>query len=235
MAEEREREKPQGGEGGYSRGRARTEPDPRQELPATARADGEPVPEDRSSSTERILEAAKECFARYGYQKTSMEDIAREAGLSRRSVYRYFPDKSALFAEVAAKQTKLFLGEIVRRTAELDGLSAQIEEVARLTNRFIREDPISAALLRVDPDALARMVSTEARGLLAMAMEAIVPLIEDARASGEVRTDLHVHRAAEWIARMIFSLSATPSVTFDIGDPEQTAAFIREFLVPGLR
>lgn len=188
-----------------------------------------------TTNPQRILAAAEECFARYGFQKTSMEDIAREAGLSRRSVYRHFPDKSALFNEVATGRTRIFLDEILRSTAELSGLSAQIEEVARLTNHFIHEDPISAALLRVDPDSLARMISTEARGLLGMAMEAIVPLIEAARDRGEVRTDLHVTRAAEWIARMVFSLAATPSVTFDIDDPKQTAAFIAEFLLPGLR
>lgn len=188
-----------------------------------------------TSSPERILEAAEECFARYGFQKTSMEDIAREAGLSRRSVYRHFPDKSALFNEVATGRTRIFLDEILRSTARLTGLSAQIEEVARLTRHFIHEDPISAALLRVDPDSLARVVSTEARPLLSMAMEAIVPLIEAARDSGEVREDLSVPRASEWIARMVFSLAATPSVNFDIDDPTQTAAFIREFLLPGLR
>lgn len=190
---------------------------------------------DRPANAARILEAADECFARYGLNKTSMEDIAREAGMSRRSVYRHFPDKAALFGEVAAARTRTFLDEIVRRTAEVEGLSAQIEEVARLTNRFIREDPISAAMAREDPDSLARTVSTGARPLLAMAMDAIIPLIETARDVGEVRADLDVRRAAEWIARMIFSLSATPSVTFDIGDPDQTAAFIREFLLSGLR
>ncbi len=66
-------------------------------------------------------------------------------------------------------------------------------------------------------------------------MDAIVPLIETARDRGEVRADLDIQRAAEWITRMIFSLTATPSVTFDLDDPEQTAEFIREFLVPGLR
>lgn len=189
---------------------------------------------DQPPNAERILAAAEECFARYGFQKTSMEDIAREAGLSRRSIYRHFPDKAALFNEVAAARARIFLDEIMRRTAELEGLSAQIEEVARLTNRFVREDPISAALRLADPDSLARMVSTEARGLLGMAMDAIVPLIETARDRGEVRTDLHVMRAAEWITRMVFSLIATPSVTFDTDDPEQTAVFIREFLVQGL-
>jgi AcrR family transcriptional regulator len=196
---------------------------------------GEADQASRPTNAERILEAAEECFARYGFQKTSMEDIAREAGLSRRSVYRHFPDKSALFNHVAAGRTRIFLDEIVERTAALDGLSAQIEEVARLTSRFIREDPISAALRRVDPDSLARIVTTEAGELLGMAMEAIVPLIEIARARGEVRADLDIVRAAEWITRMVFSLTATPSVTFDIDDPEQKAEFIREFLLPGLR
>lgn len=191
-------------------------------------------PDTQADTPARILDAAEECFARYGLNKTSMEDIAREAGMSRRSVYRHFPDKAALFGRVAASRTRIFLDEIVARTAEIEGLSAQIEEVARLTNRFIREDPISAVMAREDPDSLARTVSTGARPLLAMAMEAIVPLIEAARDSGEVRADLDVARASEWIARMIFSLSATPSVTFDIGDPDQTAEFIREFLLPGL-
>lgn len=191
--------------------------------------------DERPPNAERIFEAAQECFARYGFQKTSMEDIAREAGLSRRSVYRHFPDKAALFNEVAETRTRIFLDEIVRRTSTLSSLSAQIEEVARLTNRFVKEDPISAALRREDPDSLARMVSTGARELLAMAMDAIVPLIDAAIQRGEVRADLDVQRAAEWITRMVFSLTATPSVTFDISDPEQTAAFIREFLLPGLR
>ena len=191
-------------------------------------------PEGQPSNAERILAAAEECFARYGFQKTSMEDIAREAGMSRTSVYRHFPDKAALFNEVAAARARIFLDEIMRRTAELEGLSAQIEEVARLTHRFVREDPISAALRMTDPDSLARMVSTEASELLGMAMATIVPLIEIARDNGEVRPDLHILRAAEWITRMVFSLSATPSATLDIDDPEQTTAFIREFLVRGL-
>lgn len=187
------------------------------------------------SNAGRILEAAEVCFARFGFQKTSMEDIAREAGLSRRSVYRHFPDKSALFNEVVASRSRVYIEEIMRQTARLEGLSAQIEEVARLTIHYVREDPISAAMRLADPDWLARAVTTEGRQVLGMAMHAIVPLIEAARDRGEVRADLNVLRAAEWITRMVFSLCATPSVTFDIEDSEQSAEFIREFLLPGLR
>ena len=66
-------------------------------------------------------------------------------------------------------------------------------------------------------------------------MAAIIPLIARARDSGEIRSDIDVRRAAEWMTRVVFSLVATPSVTFDQDDPAQTSAFVREFLLPGLR
>ena len=186
------------------------------------------------SQADRIIEAAHTCFSRFGFNKTSMEDIAREAGLSRRSVYRHFPDKAALFREVMAGRTSYYLDEIGRRITEVKGLCAQIEEVARMTIRLVREDPISVATHLNDPDSLARAVTIESRELLRMSMDVIVPLISEARERGEVRADLDVERAAEWITRMVFSLAATPSVTFDIEDPEQNAEFIREFLITGL-
>ncbi len=192
------------------------------------------VAEDRGSNADRILEAAEECFSRFGFQKTSMEDIAKEAGTSRRSIYRHFPDKSVLYAAVREARARIYLDEIIERTALVEGLSAQIEEVWRLTTRFLREDPINAANHPNDPDTTVRAVTTEGRELLAMAMDVIIPLIASARDRGEVRSDLNIERAAEWIARMVFSLAATPSVTFDREDPDQTTAFIREFLVPGM-
>jgi len=203
----------------------------REETPAS----DESGDDDKPANAKRILDAAEKCFSHYGYQKTSMEDIAREAGLSRRSVYRHFPDKAALHLQVVTSRTAVYLEEVRDRTSRIDGLSAQIEEVARIMIRLIREDPISVAMQRVDPDSLARTVTTESRELLMMAMETIVPLIETARDHGETRADLDIRRAAEWIARVVFSLAATPSLSFDISDPEQTAAFLREFLMPGLR
>lgn len=46
-----------------------------------------------------ILEAATRVFLRYGFKKTSMDDLARAAGLSRQGLYLHFPTKEALFKE----------------------------------------------------------------------------------------------------------------------------------------
>ena len=47
-----------------------------------------------------ILDAAKICFLRYGYGKTSLDDIAKRAGLSRPLLYRKFANKEAIFSAV---------------------------------------------------------------------------------------------------------------------------------------
>jgi AcrR family transcriptional regulator len=46
---------------------------------------------------ERVLKAAQECFTSYGLKRTSMEDIAQKAAISRAALYLLFPDKKAIF------------------------------------------------------------------------------------------------------------------------------------------
>ena len=52
---------------------------------------------------EAILDAAAEVFLRYGFKKTSMEDLARAAGLSRQGLYLHFETKEAIFAEAVLR------------------------------------------------------------------------------------------------------------------------------------
>jgi len=58
------------------------------------------APVDASTARrESILQAAIAVFLRYGFKKTSMDDLARAAGLSRQGLYLHFPTKDALFQE----------------------------------------------------------------------------------------------------------------------------------------
>ncbi|MCZ9883291.1 TetR family transcriptional regulator [Arthrobacter sp. B2a2-09] len=60
--------------------------------PAVARSTGRPV----SIDPDAVAGVALRLFAENGYERTSMEDIAREAGIGRKSLYRYFPSKADL-------------------------------------------------------------------------------------------------------------------------------------------
>ena len=58
------------------------------------------APDDLRGTRHEIVDAAVRCFERYGPQRTSMRDIAEEAGISRRTLYRVFDDRSALIEEI---------------------------------------------------------------------------------------------------------------------------------------
>lgn len=55
----------------------------------------------REMQTARILEAAKKCFVRSGFQGASMHEICTEAGMSPGALYRYFPSKEAIIEAIA--------------------------------------------------------------------------------------------------------------------------------------
>ena len=62
---------------------------------------------------QRILEATYVCVARWGLSKTTVEDAAREAGLSRATVYRYFPGgRDELIDAVVSWQFLVFFGRL---------------------------------------------------------------------------------------------------------------------------
>lgn len=53
---------------------------------------------------DQVLEGARTVFMRDGYERASVDDIAREAGVSKATLYAYFPDKRLLFLEIASAE-----------------------------------------------------------------------------------------------------------------------------------
>ena len=62
-----------------------------------------------TNKQERILDAAQRLFVRYGVKRTSVDDIVREAGIAKGTLYLYYDSKNALFAAVAYVQSFLLM------------------------------------------------------------------------------------------------------------------------------
>lgn len=63
----------------------------------TEESSGAPEADDASRRIDQIADAALRLFARYGYKRSSMDDIAREAGLSKATLYLHFKGKDDVF------------------------------------------------------------------------------------------------------------------------------------------
>jgi AcrR family transcriptional regulator len=84
-------------------------------LPATARG---------QATRRRLLDAAEEVFGASGYERASIVEITRQAGVAQGTFYVYFPDKRAVFAELV-----LGLGDELRRriAAAVRGIDDRLE------------------------------------------------------------------------------------------------------------
>lgn len=55
---------------------------------------------------DQVVEGATKVFLRDGFEGASVDDIAREAGVSKATLYAYFPDKRVLFLEIASREIR---------------------------------------------------------------------------------------------------------------------------------
>src|SRR5213594_715730 len=64
------------------------------------------------STREGILDATDRLLGRLGYQKTTIDDLAREAGIARRTIYLHFPSKEEIFLASIDRVVERLLGEL---------------------------------------------------------------------------------------------------------------------------
>jgi AcrR family transcriptional regulator len=191
-----------------------------------------PAPSRRRNVREDIYAAALACFEQQGVRRTLMEDVARQAGVSRPTIYYYFPDKDALVLEVIVRQVR----EIHRRIREMvspeGGVEAMIE-ASLTTVRLSRENQYLQLLTQPDSAGLtARLAESDI--VMGLQRELWYPMLEAARARGELRTDRDFDDVIRWITFLEFSLLTSGSV-FGITTETERRDALAAYLVPALR
>ncbi len=192
-----------------------------------AQASGSIPPAD---TRELIVESAYSCFSRQGLDKATIVDIARTAGVSRSTVYEYFPDKAAIVEACAESASERFYREMTRAMERGGSLEDKLCCAAVFVTQARR---VIATEKYFDEDAVRLLLTKDAAVLLRECVDFFKPYLSAARLTGEVRKDLDVEAAAEWFARILFSLFSTPSSTLDMDDPAVTAEFVRAHAVRG--
>jgi len=75
---------------------------------------------------EKIGKVAMKCFAKYGLDKTTLDDIAKEVGLNKASLYYYYKNKEEIFLEVAITEGHDFLKTLQAHVLEKKGIEARV-------------------------------------------------------------------------------------------------------------
>jgi AcrR family transcriptional regulator len=180
----------------------------------------------------QIVRAAVGCFSRRGYRGTSMVDIVRASGVSVGGIYSYFDSKDELFLAVAhydAEQTLNAVAEIFNRPGHVQ---QKMTEAAELVFRDLAPDSSSAPLcLEFWSEApKSERLRIERQGLYRSVREAIIGLLRDMQARGEMRADLDVPAIAQLLMAISDGLQmhrAAGLQAVDVGTLKQAyAAFV---------
>ncbi|MCA1846301.1 MAG: TetR/AcrR family transcriptional regulator [Actinobacteria bacterium] len=199
---------------------------------ATAETAAPAAPTRRRNVREEIYGAALASFERAGVRGTLMEDVAREAGVSRPTIYYYFPDKDALVLEVIVRQVREIHRQIRETVNPEGGLPAMIE-ASLTTIRLSSENQYLRLLTQPDSAGLtARLAESDI--VMGLQRELWYPMLEAARERGELRSDRDFDDIIRWITFLEFSLITSGEV-FGYAADADCRDVLAAYLVPSLR
>jgi AcrR family transcriptional regulator len=179
---------------------------------------------------DRILEAAYACIARFGLAKTTVEDVAREAGLSRASVYRTFPGgRDELVREVVGWQITTFFADLAHSVADASGFEEVVEAALLHAHRAVGEHEVLQRLLLTEPEKLVPTITMETSRFVPL----IAAFVEPYLAHETLRPDIDRRQAADYVARMVVSHIGAPG-RWDLTDPAQVQALVRAEILAGI-
>ncbi|UGT44732.1 TetR/AcrR family transcriptional regulator [Nocardia yamanashiensis] len=187
------------------------------------------APADDTEAVERILTAARTAIQRAGADFT-MAEIARELGVTRQTVYRYFPNADALLAATALAEAGAFLDVLAAHlSAFRDPAGAVVEGIAYALER-IPEDPYISLLL-TPGRAGTFSAGVTSDGALAFSRAMLERFAVDWNAAGV--DSAHLDELAEHMLRTV------QSFVLDPGRPPRRGADLRAYLTtwiaPALR
>jgi AcrR family transcriptional regulator len=182
---------------------------------------------------ERILEAAYACFARFGLGKTTVEDVVKESGVSRATVYRVFPGgKDQLLREVVAWEMGRFFGALAEAVVGAPDFATLVEDGLLFAHRAVGEHVVLQKILVTEPERLLPLLTTEQDRPLSFITGYLVPFLEREERAGRLRPGLDQELAADFVARMVLSLIGSDGALIE--DPVARRRLVREQLLAGV-
>ncbi|MEE2030929.1 helix-turn-helix domain-containing protein [Rhodococcus sp. CC-R104] len=179
----------------------------------------------------RLLDAAYEQFCRMGIQRSSMEEIARRADLSRITVYRKFDTKDALVEQVLLREFRRYFDRFLVdiRSAQTVADRVVLGFVSAL--RATRSNSLIGGLIDTERGLLAGSLVDDGR-MLATVRQFVAHQLRREQRAGNIADGLNVDLTAEMMVRISASFLLVPTDIVDLDDDDELAAIARQFIVP---
>jgi len=153
----------------------------------------------KESTKNRIIESAKKLFAEQGYQKTTIMDISKKAGLSDAALYEYFQGKEDLLLAIPHLWVSELLDGLDEQLFGIKGSFNKLRKYMWWNMRRIEQAPLDAKIVYLFLKTNANFMETEVYSNVKRLYSYLLDIFEEGSKNGEMKPDLN-----PYFARNIF-------------------------------
>jgi len=183
---------------------------------------------------DRLLAATYRCVERFGLGKTTIEDVAKESGASRATVYRQFPGgRDELLLETVGWELSNYFNELADHVRDAPDLAELLSRGLVFAHRSVAEHAVLRKIMQTEPERLLPLLTTEATKTLPFIADFLLPYLRREAEAGRLRAGVDCETAADYLARSILSLIGAPG-RWDLDDPAQITELVHGELLGGI-
>jgi len=181
---------------------------------------------------ERLLDAVEMSLERYGLSKTTMENVASLAGVSRGFVYKHFKSKDGLILAMLVRRAERFNTRARTFIEAQPDLTESLVQGIELAVRMADRDPYFGLLVGSATTDPVNRIEGAVEEALRLTGELWRPVLLSAQDRGELRANIRLDDLVQWIMYLELILLAGRRL-LGVGDADQERQ-LREFFVPAV-
>lgn len=199
-------------------------------MPAFTVANGSTSSTDGSVDVDAVLDAALAVFGSLGLRRATVDDIARQAGIGRVTIYRKIGGKQDLVNAVLVREMQRLLTGVMAAVEAADGPTERIAVSFATTVTAFRDNALWQRLLTLETDSALQQMTLEGQSVLVAAVAAAVQILWPEL--GDAAPSAFQLARAELMVRITHSVLLTPHAIVALDNYAGLLAFARVHLVP---
>jgi AcrR family transcriptional regulator len=198
---------------------------------------GQPGSDERKLREERILDAATTLLVRWGYRKTTIDDVAREAGVGKGTIYLHWKDKNELFRAAIWREQQRYSEDMQRRIAA-DPEGGLLHRITIHGMLAALSNPLMAAIFRGNSDIFNGFIGAYDQSFINQLLDDTDTYIVELQHAGLIRTDIPASVITYLLTVLKFGIINSPDLISQERIPgmeqltESLSELIRRWLEP---
>jgi TetR/AcrR family transcriptional regulator len=178
-----------------------------------------------------LLEAAGRCIARRGSVRIAMTEVAEEAGVTRSTLYRYFPTRNELVTALLLSRAEGFVSASVAALPDPASAHASLTTMILHAVQSVRGNPITDALFSSESEGQVLAIELESEAIYEIARRHYGPVLARWQAEGQLQPDIDIPTTIRWIIAVSLLLLSMPWRTMS---PAERRRFVDAYVVRAL-